>query len=88
MTKSGEFNTSTKNNERVPRIYTIRSSLKTVTLNCMRRIYNSIIKKAVRNKVLNEGIIDGYAVAAIDRTRLFRTEKSHSHSKGIGTVIA
>ena len=31
----------------------------------------------MRNKVLEEGTIDGYKVAAIDGTRLFRTEKAH-----------
>jgi len=77
MIKSGEFNTLTTSNVRVPKIDTIRSSLKTVNLNCLKRINNSIIKKAVRNKVLDEGTIDGYTVAAIDGTRLFRTEKAH-----------
>ncbi len=31
----------------------------------------------MRNKVLDEGTINGYTVAAIDGTRLFRTEKAH-----------
>ena len=77
MIKSGEFHTLTTSNERVPKIDTIRSSLKTVNLNCLRRINKSIITKAVRNKVLDEGTIDGYTVAAIYGTRLFRTEKVH-----------
>lgn len=77
MIKSGEFDTMVFCNDRVPKVDTIRSSLKTVSLGCLRRINNSIIKKAVRNKVLDEGTIDGYTVAAIDGTRLFRTEKAH-----------
>ena len=31
----------------------------------------------MRNKVLDEGTIDGYTVAVIDGTRLFKTEKAH-----------
>jgi len=31
----------------------------------------------VRNQALNVGTIDGYTVAAINGTRLFRTEKAH-----------
>ena len=77
MIKSGEFNPMVSCNDRVPKIDTIRSSLKTVNINCLRSINSSIIKKAVRNKVLDEGTIDGYTVAAIDGTRLFRTEKTH-----------
>ena len=77
MIKSGEFDTMVSNNDGIPKIDAIRSSLKTVSLNCLRNINNSVIKKAVRNKVLDEGTIDGYTVAAIDGTRLFRTEKSH-----------
>ena len=77
MIKSGEFNSLSSSNGKIPKIDAIRSSLKTVTLNCLRRINNSIIKKTMRNKVLNEGTIDGYNVAAIDGTRLFRTEKAH-----------
>ena len=63
MIKSDEFHTLTTSNERVPKIDTIRSSLKTVNLNCLRRINKSIITKVVRNKVLNEDTIDGYTVA-------------------------
>jgi len=48
-----------------------------INLDCLRRIYKFIIKKAVRKKVLEGETIDGYTVAAIDGTRLFRTEKNH-----------
>lgn len=36
---------------------------------------SKIIKKAKRNKVLEEGTIDGYTVAAIDGTKLFGSYK-------------
>ncbi|MEX1377843.1 MAG: hypothetical protein AB1Z23_10300, partial [Eubacteriales bacterium] len=77
MIKSGEFDNQFSSNGRIPKIDIIRSSLKMIDLDCLRRINNSIIKKAVRNKVLDQGTIDGYTVAAIDGTRLFRTEKDH-----------
>jgi len=77
MIKSGEFDTMVSCNYSIPQIDTIRSSLKTVNLNCLRRINNSIIKKAVRNKVLNEGTIEGYIVVAIDGTNLFNTKNPH-----------
>lgn len=35
----------------------------------------SIVKKAKFNKVLKEGIIDGYTVAAIDGAKLFGNHK-------------
>ena len=76
MIKSGEFDNLTSSNDRIPKIDSIRNSLKSVDLNCLRKINNSIIKKAVINKVLDKGTIDGYTVAAIDGTRLFRTEKA------------
>lgn len=57
MIKSGEFDNLVLSNEKIPKIDTIRSSPKTVTLNHLRKINNSIIKKVVRNKVLDEGII-------------------------------
>ncbi len=59
MIKSGEFGTLISSNGKTPKIDAIRSSLKTVNLNCLRSINNSIIKKTKRNKVLVEGTIDG-----------------------------
>ena len=38
-------------------------------------MYNNIIKKAKQNKVLRNGTIDGYTVAAIDGTKLFGSNK-------------
>ena len=42
MIKSDEFDTMISNNDRIPKIDTIRSSLKTVNLKCLRKINNSI----------------------------------------------
>ena len=37
----------------------------------LRKMNQSIIKKAIRNKILNEGTIGGYTVEAINGTKLF-----------------
>jgi len=77
MIKCDEFDSLITSKTRIPRIDAIRSSLKSIDLSGLRKLNKSIIRKAVRNKVLDEGTIDGYTVAAIDGTRLFRTQKSH-----------
>ena len=81
--KSGEFNNIYSSEDKIPKIDTIRSSLKSINLNALRRINERIIKKAVRNNVLDEGTIDGYTVAAIDGAKLFNTRNHlammHTH---------
>jgi len=37
----------------------------------------NIIKKAVRNKLFDEGTIDGYTVAAVDGTNLFNDKQPY-----------
>jgi len=75
MIKAGEFNEIYSRKGHVPQIDAIRSSLKSVNLDALRQINQRIIKMAVRNKVLGEGTIDGYTVAAIDGTNLFNMKK-------------
>ena len=75
LIKSGEFNNIYAYEDRIPKIDAIRSSLKSINLNALRRFNERIIKKAIRNKVYNEGTIDGYTVAAIDGTNLFNRKK-------------
>ena len=75
MIKAGEFNEIYSRTGQVPQIDAIRSSLKSVKLDALRQINQRIIKMAVRNKVLGEGNIDGYTVAAIDGTNLFNIRK-------------
>jgi len=75
--KSGEFDSLFVGETQIPRIDSIRNSLKTINLSGLRKINKSIIRKAVRNKVLSVGTIDGYTVTAIDGTRLFRTQNPH-----------
>ena len=77
MIKIGEFNNIFSSGDRIPKIDAIRNSLKSVGLVSLRKMNQSIIKKAVRNKVLYEGTIDGYTVAAIDGTKLFDNTDPH-----------
>jgi hypothetical protein len=35
------------------------------------------MKKAIKNKVFNDGTIDGYTVAAIDGTKIFGSKKKN-----------
>lgn len=77
MIKTGEFNCMSSSADRTPKIDAIRNSLKSVSLVSLRKMNQIIVKKAVRNKVLDEGTIDGYTVAAIDGTNLFNNQKLH-----------
>lgn len=77
MIKTGEFNNIVSSKNEVPRIDSIRNSLKSVDLNILRKINEMIIKKSVRNKVLDDGTIDGLNVAGIDGTNLFNNQSPH-----------
>lgn len=77
MIKTGEFDNIFAARDRMPKIDTIRNSLKSVDLKSLRIMNQSIIKKACRNKVLDNGTIDGYNVVAIDGTSLFKTKKTY-----------
>ena len=77
MIKAGEFDNIFLRKISIPRIDSVRNSLKTVSLNILRRINKNIIKKSVRNKVLDGGTINGYTVIAIDGTNLFNTQKPY-----------
>jgi hypothetical protein len=51
---------------KVPKIDTIRDTLKVLDLYRLKELSKSIVNKAFRNKVFKEGTIGGYRVAAID----------------------
>ena len=75
MIKAGEFSNMHSQKDGLPKIDAIRSSLKSINLNKLRQINERIVRQAVRNKALDAGTIDGYTVAAIDGTNLFKTRK-------------
>lgn len=60
---------------KLPQIDTIRDTLKVIDNQGLYKIHRQIIKKAKRNKVFDEGTIDGYTVSAIDGTKLFGSYK-------------
>lgn len=76
MIKAGEFNNIFTSKNGVPRIDAISNLLKSISLNVLREIINRIIKKAVRNKVLDGGTIDGLNVVAIDG-KIYSISKVH-----------
>ena len=59
----------------MPQIDTIRDTLKVTEINGFKRINQHIMKKAIANKVFENGTIDGYTVVAIDGTKFFGSNK-------------
>ena len=60
---------------KMPKIDTIRDTLKVIDLQKLRRVNESILKKAFRNKIYDGGTIDGYTVTAIDGTKFFGSNR-------------
>jgi len=77
MIRTGEFDNLVSNKKEVPKIDSIRISLKSVDLDILRNINEMIIKKSIRNKVADDGTIDGLIVAGIDGTNLFNNQSPH-----------
>jgi predicted transposase YbfD/YdcC len=75
MIKAGEFNNMHSRDDNLPKIDAIRNSLKSIDLDALCQINKRIIRKAIRNRALSTGTIDGKTVAAIDGTNLFNTRK-------------
>lgn len=73
--RSNDFINIISRKMKLPQIDTIRDTLKVIDNQELYKMHSKIIKKAKRNKVLEEGTIDGYTVAAIDGTKLFGSYK-------------
>ena len=73
--KSKDFKNIISKKMKLPQIDTIRHTLKVVDNQGLSKMHNNIIKKVKQNKVLRNGTIDGYTVAAIDGTKLFGSNK-------------
>lgn len=71
MIKNNEFNKLFPRGTKSPRIDTIRDLLKVIDLRDIKQMLDQIIKKAVRNKVFDQGTIDGFTVAVMDGTKFF-----------------
>ncbi len=77
--RSNDFKNIIFSKMKLPQIDTIRDALKVIDNQGLYKIHNKIIKKAKRNKVFDEGTVDGYTVAAIDGTKLFGSYKKSYH---------
>lgn len=73
--KSSDFINIISKKMKLAQIDTIRDTLKVVDNQGLYKMHKGIIKRAKRNKVFEEGTIDGYTVAAIDGTKLFGSYK-------------
>ncbi len=73
--RSNDFSSIIFRKMKLPQIDTIRDTLKVIDNQRLYEMHNKIIKRAKRNKVFDNGTIDGYVVAAIDGTKLFGSYK-------------
>jgi len=77
MIKNNEFNKILPTGIKLPQIDTIRDTLKVIDMNGLIQINLHIVKKAIENKVFENGTIDGYSVVAIDGTKFFGSYKKN-----------
>ena len=75
MIKENEFKYLFQKGTDIPRIDTIRDTMKVANVKGLHDEIDFIIKRAVRNKVFANGTVDGYTVVAIDGTKLFGSNK-------------
>lgn len=75
--RSNDFRTIVSKKIELPQIDTIRDTLKVVDTMGLRKMNQQIIKRTKRNKVFDQGTVDGYRVAAIDGTKLFGSYKKN-----------
>jgi predicted transposase YbfD/YdcC len=75
MIKSNEFSKLFPRGTKLPQVDAIRDTLKVIDIIGLKQINQHIVKKAVENKVFENGIIDGYTVVAIDGTKFFGSNK-------------
>ncbi|MHC1747329.1 MAG: transposase [Cellulosilyticaceae bacterium] len=75
--RSNDFKNIVSKRMKLPQIDTIRDTLKVTDVQGLYKLHSKILKKAKRNKVFEEGTIDGYTVVAIDGTKLFGSYKKN-----------
>ncbi len=78
--KSGEFDKLFPNNTKLPQVDSIRNTLKKIDLEGLRKTNNAIVKKAIKNKVFDEGTIECRVVAAIDGAQILDSKKKKCSS--------
>lgn len=77
--QSGDFQRLVLSGTKLPQIDAIRNTLKKIEIHGLQEINRGIIKTSIRNKLVRQGTIDGYTVAALDGTRLFGSQKKSCH---------
>jgi len=77
MIKNNEFSKLFPRGTKLPQVDAIRDTLKVIDINGLKQINQHIVKKAVENKVFENGTLDGYMVAAIDGTKFFGSNKKN-----------
>ena len=75
MIKNNEFSKLFPRGTKLPQIDAIRDTLKVMDIEGLKQVNQDIVKKAVENKVFENGTIDGYMVVAIDGTKFFGSNK-------------
>jgi len=75
LIKNNEFKALFRRGTQFPMVDTIRDTLKVIDIKGLKQINECIIKKAIENKVFENGTIDGYTVVAIDGTKFFGSNK-------------
>ena len=75
MIKNNEFRELFRRGTQLPLVDAIRDTLKVIDIKGLKQINEYIIKKAIENKVFENGTIDGHTVVAIDGTKFFGSNK-------------
>ena len=75
MQKENEFKNIFSNRTTQPSIDTIRDTVKVIETDGLKSMLQHTVKRAIANKVFDNGTIDGYTVAAIDGTKVFGSNK-------------
>ncbi len=78
--KACEFNNIFVPGAELPKVDSIRNTLKKIDLEGLRRTNNFIVKKAIRNKVFEDGTIEDRVVAGIDGTQILDSKKKKCSS--------
>ena len=71
MLQENEFINIFPRGTKLPQIDTIRDTLKVLEINGLKVILHHTVKRAIANKVFDNGTIDGYVVGAVDGTKFF-----------------
>ena len=75
LIQENEFAKAFPRGKALPKIDTIRDTLKVISIDGLKVILRNVVTTAIRNKTFSNGTIDGYTVAAIDGTKFFGSNK-------------